>query len=146
MPSFGSGEMLGATKVPNGVTSFSPPASLQPLLAFRPGRAWQEAQPPAMKMRSPRPASPCSSAARSAAPSRSGADSAQPAAATIAARIAAATASLVSALMTGLAWPQSFLTRNVSWQDWQFWPILPSATLTPSASVAARRRPHRHPP
>ncbi len=41
MPSFGSGEMLGGTKVPKGVFSSSPPASCSSASPSAPGLAWQ---------------------------------------------------------------------------------------------------------
>ena len=56
-------EMFGATKMPNGVFSSSPPASCSAGLAFRFRPAWQDVQPPAQKMRSPLAASPVPSAA-----------------------------------------------------------------------------------
>ena len=48
MPAFGSGVMLGATKVPNGDFSFSPPASL--VRSSSPGAVWQAEQLPAMNI------------------------------------------------------------------------------------------------
>ena len=61
----GSGEMLGGTKVPNGVFSSSPPASSSRASPSDFGRAWQDVQPPAQKMRSPRVASPAPSCGES---------------------------------------------------------------------------------
>src|SRR5712691_4835032 len=48
MPSLGSGEILGAWKVPNGDLRPSPPPSL--VRSSCSGVAWQEAQPPAKNM------------------------------------------------------------------------------------------------
>src|SRR5689334_11168131 len=63
MPSDGSEEMFGGTKVPKAVTSGRPPASSSLASPSAPARAWQEAHPPAQNMRSPRDASPVPSAA-----------------------------------------------------------------------------------
>src|ERR1043165_6995289 len=51
MPNFGSGEMFGATKVPNGDFSFRPPASW--VRSSWPGVMWQAEQLPAVNMVSP---------------------------------------------------------------------------------------------
>src|SRR5262245_37967165 len=114
MPSSGSGEMLGGTKIPNGVLSWSPPASSSLASPSAFVRAWQEAHPPAQKMRSHRVASPVRRPASVDAASLFGSVNNKNDAAPMPPSTSAEPISFRHS-PSG----QSFLMRNVSWQVWQ---------------------------
>ena len=102
MPCF-DGEMFGVTKVPNGVTRLTPPASTSRASPLAPGAAWQEAQPPCQKMLMPRCGSPGAAAASFAGSTWEGAESSQNPAPPISARMMMSNASLRIILLPSLS-------------------------------------------
>ena len=100
----------------------------QPRLAFGLRRAWQDAQPPAQKIRSPRVASPVPSAATVAASSLPARVSTQNAGRARAAQPAARRRRALSR-SRHLADDQPFLMRKSSWQPPQFEAIAPNCGL-----------------